>query len=77
MTTTSHDDPSGSEGACEACGHDVSSHDATAQRFCRVSHERGLDRGCICRDGAKTPEASAPAEPSGAPMYGRGRFSGR
>ena len=79
MATTSVGGSSGSEGdaavpACEACGHDMSSHDATARRFCRVSHDRAVDRGCICRAAAETRE---PAEPAGAPMYGRGRFSGR
>jgi len=54
--------------ACEACGHDSSSHDATATRFCRVSQDRALDRACICRE---------PAVRSGSPMYGRGRFSGK
>ncbi|WP_445189192.1 RGCVC family protein [Pseudonocardia sp. Cha107L01] len=54
--------------ACEACGHDSSSHDATATRFCRASHDRKLDRGCICR-------VAEPTRRSGAPMYGLGRFS--
>lgn len=50
--------------------------DATARRFCRVSHDRCLDRGCVCR-AAETPEPATPAEPAGAPIYGRGRLSGR
>lgn len=56
--------------ACRSCGHDESSHDATATRFCRATHERALDRACICRghEPTRRPEA---------PMYGRGRFSGR
>jgi hypothetical protein len=48
-------------------------HLASWARLCPGNHDRGLDRGCICQ-AAETPE---PARPAGAPMYGRGRFSGR
>lgn len=55
---------------CRSCGHDESSHDATATRFCRATLDRARDRACICR-------RPNPAEGPGAPMYGRGGFSGR
>jgi hypothetical protein len=62
---------------CEACGHDTSAHDTTAQRYCKVSLERSAERRCICR--GQEPAAKAVAAPgrTGAPMYGRGRFSGK
>jgi hypothetical protein len=63
--TFAHD----SEGslACEACGHDLSSHDAISGRFCRASVDNGLERVCIC--------AAGPNAPTGAAFYGRGRPS--
>ncbi|HEY2205711.1 MAG TPA: RGCVC family protein [Pseudonocardia sp.] len=71
-------DDSPPERACEACGHDVSAHDATSGRFCRATVDRELDRGCICpSDEAATTAASRQAGRGGAPMYGRGRFSGK
>lgn len=78
MTPKFEEPTSGSEqvngaihvGLCEVCGHDWPSHDATGVRFCRVSNDRALDRGCICR-------VNEAPRPSGTPMYGRGRFSGR
>jgi hypothetical protein len=59
--------------ACEACGHDLSVHDATSTRFCQASLTRTVARGCMCTspDGTRL----APTSRSGAPMYGRGRFS--
>ncbi|WP_414710479.1 RGCVC family protein [Pseudonocardia sp.] len=71
----------GSAEVCEACQHDLSLHDATAIRYCRVSSQRSLDRRCMCpaTDAAQpsTEAASQPTGQSGSPMYGRGRFSGR
>jgi hypothetical protein len=58
--------------ACDACGHDLSSHDATSARFCRATTDRALDRACIC-----FPRENVTADRSGTPMYGRGRYSGR
>lgn len=58
--------------ACEACGHDLSVHDATSGRFCRASVSGGLDRNCIC----SLPADIDPGR-SGSVMYGRGRASGR
>jgi hypothetical protein len=66
---------------CEACQHDLSLHDATATRYCRVSSQRSLDRRCMCpASDAVRPRSEAVSQPtgqSGSPMYGRGRFSGR
>jgi hypothetical protein len=55
--------------ACEACGHDLSLHDAIATRYCRASTAQGNQRGCMCPEAAKARSA--------VPAYGRGRFSGR
>lgn len=65
--------------ACEACGHDAASHDATASRYCKASLGRSADRGCICRDQSIAVKQAPTAKPgrSGAPMYGLGRFSGK
>jgi hypothetical protein len=62
---------------CAACGHDTSAHDATAQRYCRVSLERSAERGCICRGQDAGAKAVAAPGRAGATMYGRGRFSGK
>jgi hypothetical protein len=58
---------------CEACGHDLSVHDATSTRFCKASLGRATARGCMCTsaDGVRL----VPVDPSDTPMYGRGRFS--
>jgi hypothetical protein len=67
---------------CDACGHVQLSHDAIETRYCRASRDRGLDRDCICAVRASSGETekghsgSAARRPD-APMYGRGRFSGR
>jgi hypothetical protein len=55
---------------CGACGHTGLSHDAIAQRFCRASRDRALDRVCVCPI-----RAGSTVRRSGAPMYGRGRPS--
>jgi len=55
---------------CGACGHTGLSHDAIAQRFCRASRDRALDRFCVFPI-----RAGSTVRRSGAPMYGRGRPS--
>jgi hypothetical protein len=67
---------------CPACQHDLSIHDATATRYCKASQDRGLDRRCMCpgraaADAAKARAASTTPTREDAPMYGRGRFSGK
>jgi hypothetical protein len=49
-----------------ACGHEWSSHDAIATRFCRASHARALKRACVCPDKPAPPKRDAP-------MYGYGK----
>jgi hypothetical protein len=65
--------------ACEACGHDLSLHDAIATRYCLASSAQAGKRGCVCSDAAKgaPPPAKGTPPPEKAPTYGRGRFSGR
>ncbi|WP_098956886.1 RGCVC family protein [Pseudonocardia sp. N23] len=36
---------------CPACPHDVAAHDRIGLRFCAVTAERSLDRGCACSTG--------------------------
>ena len=67
---------------CDACGHARLSHDAIATRYCRASRDHALDRECICAVRASNGEtekgnSGSAARRSKAPMYGRGRFSGR
>jgi ribosomal protein L32 len=67
---------------CDSCGHTRLSHDAVATRFCQASRDGAVDRDCICPIDPSTGETervhrSSGARRSGAPMYGRGRFSGR
>jgi hypothetical protein len=59
--------------ACDACGHDLASHDAISSRYCRASLSRAMDRGCVC---PKVGKAGALAGRSASPAYGRGRFGG-
>ncbi len=63
---------------CSACGHAAPSHDAIAERYCRASRDRALDRACVCpaRASAGDPargREGGPARRPEAPMYGRGR----
>jgi hypothetical protein len=46
--------------ACDACGHDLASHDAISSRYCRASLAGALDRGCVCPKAGKV-GALAPA----------------
>jgi hypothetical protein len=66
---------------CDACGHTQLSHDAIETRYCRASRDRALDRDCICAvrssDETEKGHSGSTAPRSEAPMYGRGRFSGR
>jgi hypothetical protein len=67
---------------CDACGHARLSHDAIETRYCRASRDHALDRDCICAVRASSGEtekghSGSTARRSEAPMYGRGRFSGR
>ena len=67
---------------CDACGHARLSHDAIETRYCRASRDHALDRDCICAVPAFSGEtekghSGGGAGRSEAPMYGRGRFSGR
>ena len=67
---------------CDACGHARLSHDAIETRYCRASRDHALDRDCICAVRASSGETEkgrpgSTARRPGAPMYGRGRFSGR
>ena len=67
---------------CDACGHTQLSHDAISTRFCQASRDRALERDCICPTDPSIGETEwedtgSAARRSGAPMYGRGRFSGR
>ena len=67
---------------CDACGHARFSHDSIATRYCRASRDHALDRDCICAVRASSGEtekghSGSTARRSEAPMYGRGRFSGR
>ncbi|MGI8817070.1 MAG: RGCVC family protein [Pseudonocardia sp.] len=57
-------------GDCPDCGHDWSQHGVIAARYCRATHDRALQRACIC-------SSADAAEVSRSPMYGHGRFSGR
>ncbi|WP_156935004.1 RGCVC family protein [Pseudonocardia spinosispora] len=79
MTTEFHERSSGSDqsDACEACGHDEAAHDVTATRYCAATVARGTERGCVCRGQEAAPKAAAAPGRTGAPMYGRGRFSGK
>jgi hypothetical protein len=65
---------------CGVCGHTGLSHDAIAQRFCRASRDRALDRVCVCAirvslDETVNEHAGSTVRRSEAPMYGRGRLS--
>jgi hypothetical protein len=65
-----------------ACGHARLSDDAIATRYCQASRDHALDRDCICAVRAASGETEkahpgSTAQRSEAPMYGRGRFSGR
>jgi hypothetical protein len=67
---------------CDACGHTRLTHDAIATRFCQASRDGAVDRDCICPIDPSIGETErvhrgSAARRSGAPMYGRGRFSGR
>jgi hypothetical protein len=66
----------------DACGHARLSHNAIAMRYCRASRDHPLDRDRICQVRASSGETEKghPGSTVGrpeAPMYGRGRFSGR
>jgi hypothetical protein len=44
-----HTDGSVADGACAACPHPLTAHDAISRRFCRATEaQEAATRGCVC-----------------------------
>jgi hypothetical protein len=41
-------DPAATVLLCDACGHPLGGHDATAARYCKATVANALSRGCVC-----------------------------